>query len=614
MKKIVLMIIGVLFITILVAEDYLNEDFSSGVFPPTGWSIDDHSDNWDLNNSNNAGGSSPEARFNWIPQFNDTSRLISNMIDLTGVQNINIDFKHQVDNYSGYYDLEVLTRSNGGEWHSVWMITPLEDIPAETISITVNNEDVNNDNFQICWSFTGNSYNLNNWFIDDIHVYTPDEYDVMVTGISLDTQYEPGETIIPRSNIYNGGLYGVTFDMTCEIYVADEMLYTDTHIPITLAPGQTQLVTFDSFYLENENELYEVVSFTNLENDMNPYNDSFTKWINTYTIEREMVVLELGVGTWNPYSPGAVMGAEDLIENGHDVAAIEYHNGDPYANTSSNTRNTFYEITSFPTAVFDGVDHNSEGDHTQSLFDAYLPFYNNRKEIKTAFDIDIYGNHYYNDYELDVVVYKLAPVANANMILHVVLTESGIEYNWQGMDHLGFVERLMIPDAYGTSLEFDDLDSLNTELSFDLSSEWISDNCELVAFIQDIDTKEILQGSKILLTDLMPVSVNEDLLDETFSSLHGNYPNPFKSSTNISFSLAAKNAENAKIEIYNIKGQKIRSLECNIHDIASSTLMMHSITWDGTDNYRKKVTSGVYLYQIKMGECVSKTRKMILLK
>ena len=50
-------------------------------------------------------------------------------------------------------------------------------------------------------------------------------------------------------------------------------------------------------------------------------------------VDRNKVILEIGTGTWCTYCPGAAMGADDLVANGHPVAVIEYHNGDPFANT-----------------------------------------------------------------------------------------------------------------------------------------------------------------------------------------------------------------------------------------------------------------------------------------
>jgi hypothetical protein len=71
-------------------------------------------------------------------------------------------------------------------------------------------------------------------------------------------------------------------------------------------------------------------------------------------IQRDKVVVEIGTGTWCTFCPGAAMGADDLVANGHDVAIIENHNGDDYTNAASNARNSYYNIPGYPTAMFDG--------------------------------------------------------------------------------------------------------------------------------------------------------------------------------------------------------------------------------------------------------------------
>ncbi|HOH47413.1 MAG TPA: hypothetical protein PLX59_06185, partial [Candidatus Cloacimonadota bacterium] len=52
-----------------------------------------------------------------------------------------------------------------------------------------------------------------------------------------------------------------------------------------------------------------------------------------FAVPRELVVVEVGTGTWCGYCPGAAMGCHDLLENGHAVAVVKNHNGDSYANT-----------------------------------------------------------------------------------------------------------------------------------------------------------------------------------------------------------------------------------------------------------------------------------------
>lgn len=100
------------------------------------------------------------------------------------------------------------------------------------------------------------------------------------------------------------------------------------------------------------------------------------------------------------------------------------------------------------------------------------------------------------------------------------------------------------------------------------------------------------------------------------TELLGNFPNPFKPSgagrspaTTISFSLP-ENSKDAKVEIYNIKGQKIRTFNCHPELVEGQS----SITWDGTDENNQPVSSGIYFYQLKSGNNFSQIKQMLLLK
>ncbi|MCK4311259.1 MAG: T9SS type A sorting domain-containing protein, partial [Candidatus Cloacimonetes bacterium] len=99
-------------------------------------------------------------------------------------------------------------------------------------------------------------------------------------------------------------------------------------------------------------------------------------------------------------------------------------------------------------------------------------------------------------------------------------------------------------------------------------------------------------------------------------ALNQNYPNPFKSSTAISFNLNPNTLKDATVKIYNIKGQQVKTLECpdNIGIIAEATESLHHITWDGIDNNGKAVSSGIYFYRLEADDYKSKPRKMVLLK
>jgi len=88
--------------------------------------------------------------------------------------------------------------------------------------------------------------------------------------------------------------------------------------------------------------------------------------------------------------------------------------------------------------------------------------------------------------------------------------------------------------------------------------------------------------------------------------LYQNYPNPFNPSTKIEFKVPK--LEQVSIKIYNMLGQEIKTL-VNKKFMRGS----HFVEWDGTDNFGRKVSSGVYLYQMEAGEFVG-VKKGLLLK
>ena len=224
--------------------------------------------------------------------------------------------------------------------------------------------------------------------------------------------------------------------------------------------------------------------------------------LNAQQVERDMVVLEIATGTWCYYCPGAAMGAEDLIANGKDVAVVEYHSGDSYENSFGNYRNSYYNVSGIPDAHFDGIVHSPGGSHSQSLYSTYLPKYNQRKAIQSSFTINATGSSSgFVDFSTEITVEKVATSSASNIKLHVAITESEIQEYWQGMSELNFVERLMIPNQYGTAMDFTTNNTQVVNLDFSIEEDWVYDHCEMVVFLQNNTTKEILQGFKIPLSD-----------------------------------------------------------------------------------------------------------------
>jgi len=86
-----------------------------------------------------------------------------------------------------------------------------------------------------------------------------------------------------------------------------------------------------------------------------------------------------------------------------------------------------------------------------------------------------------------------------------------------------------------------------------------------------------------------------------------NYPNPFNPITTISFSLTTEITENTEIIIYNLKGQKVKTIPVTLSRDESSGI------WDGTDQKGKPVSSGIYFYKLRVGD-FHQVKRMMLLK
>jgi len=100
--------------------------------------------------------------------------------------------------------------------------------------------------------------------------------------------------------------------------------------------------------------------------------------------------------------------------------------------------------------------------------------------------------------------------------------------------------------------------------------------------------------------------------------LHQNYPNPFNPETTIQYDLPA--ASLVTIEIFNLVGQKIRTLVSSAHQGPGELRLV----WDGTDDQGAPASSGVYLYRLTIcnrtqnagssEEVFQQTQKMLFVK
>ncbi|MDP1621358.1 MAG: T9SS type A sorting domain-containing protein [Bacteroidales bacterium] len=243
---------------------------------------------------------------------------------------------------------------------------------------------------------------------------------------------------------------------------------------------------------------------------------SATIFMMAQTTPREMVVVEVGTGTWCTYCPGAAMGVDDLLANGKKVAVVENHNGDTYANAYSNARNSLYNITGYPTATFDGNQAVVGGSYTVSMYPNYLPKYNSAIAVASPVEMDMTETHTGLDYTITFTITKLGTVTATNVRLNFAVTQSHIMQNWQGQTHLEHVNRLMVPDQNGTLIDFTSGPVQTVVLNFSMLPAWPLEDCEFVAWLQNLDAGQgnitggtvkkwtTFQGLKRGVIDLVP--------------------------------------------------------------------------------------------------------------
>ncbi|MCD4818041.1 MAG: SMP-30/gluconolactonase/LRE family protein [Candidatus Cloacimonetes bacterium] len=118
----------------------------------------------------------------------------------------------------------------------------------------------------------------------------------------------------------------------------------------------------------------------------------------------------------------------------------------------------------------------------------------------------------------------------------------------------------------------------------------------------------------VLFIPLDVASENENTIEKPLVTNFSSYPNPFKlnseRNSNISFSFdLSSEIKNSIIEIYNMKGQKIKSIQ-----ISKKESVDKISAWDCKTDFGEKVSSGIYLSVLKSKNEIIASNKILLMK
>ena len=129
-----------------------------------------------------------------------------------------------------------------------------------------------------------------------------------------------------------------------------------------------------------------------------------------------------------------------------------------------------------------------------------------------------------------------------------------------------------------------------TNLTDDLKEDWISN----VWVNDDLNLYSYEQTGV----------AGSSLIEPGRGRLLTNSPNPFRPSTDISYTVARPGA--VSLAVYNLNGQRVKTL---VNGFASSG--SHRIAWNGCDDRGNQVPSGVYLYQLSSPDGTSVNRMIL---
>ncbi len=406
--------------------------------------------------------------------------------------------------------------------------------------------------------------------------------------------------------------YGLAVGANSGMYI-DDVIFNQMTVPeapmnlTVYYNGSDNLLNWDSptttpdSYLVTGNNLVVNQGITDtFYTDVNPYPQSYTYNVRAqynslgYShssndanvtvpggVNRNWVVFEVGTGTWCYYCPGAALACEDMEANGDSAASIEYHTGDSYVTTESEARVSHYNMTGIPTGVADGALRIEGGNHTTSLYPYYHQDYLQRKDRSALFTINLLATQTGTyDYSVQIDMIQMSNYYPGTKKLFTVVTESNIAQSWQGLTELNFVARLVLPNANGTNLDFSSQTQQTQTVNFSLNPTWVKDNCELVVFLQDATSDEIVQAAKIDMATVVSATVENPINIAI-------YPNP---ATN---DLFVRTTQTSSYQIINLLGQPLQSGQLtqtmNRIDVSSLSAGVYFITvTNGNDTQKVK--------------------------
>ena len=513
MKKTLLFIAALLMSASMFAQTrttFISEHFD-GTSAPAGWTVmGSGTSNWGISATQNAGGEANELVLVWSPQFNGTSRMVMPAVDLTGISSVVVSFKHALDNYTGSHTLGIATSSDGGATWNVGWQQNYSSSNSWSVTENVTTADMGNSNVQFCIFYTGNSYNINNWYFDDIEIFSMENLDLALNSINMNSTMGAGTAEVAFT-VQNKGLDAINqFKMGYQI---DEEEIVEQTFDVTLASLATQQFSFavPASFIPGSYNITVGITEVNGGDDDDPSNNVLEKVINVALGETQKIAMieHFSSSTCGP-CVSVNTGMSNLTNQAQNQGKFTYTkyqmnwpgNGDPYYTEEGGVRRQFYGVNAVPNVCLEGTNLGATTMTQAQLDNAYnTPSF---ADVRGSFNVD--GNNI--TVKVDFMAYYDMTVEKAFVTVNEKETHNNVGTNGETSFHHVFMKFLTSPS--GDALNIPAGEYQHFEFTQDMSGTHVEEmtDLEVSAWIQEYGTKEMLNSHFLYeYTDIHPYPV-----------------------------------------------------------------------------------------------------------
>ena len=498
MKKTLLLTIALFLSAVAFSQShvFLSESFDGENFPE-GWTLSETGkDNWEISVSNHAGGKPNELFLNnFPPLFNETTRVISPAVNLNGVDEVILSFRHCLNNnidaaiQQTPYVIGVATSTDMENWTTIWS-EEYKESGVYQIFEFINTTDLG-DNVHFSLFFTGANYMINGWVFDDIIIYSQDDTDLEMISLNFPEMSNYGEheisftvqnigiSAISSFEAKYEGIDGIvvseTFETNMESLEIKEFTFSEAAY---ITPGSYNLkVELTSVNGENDGNENNNIAEKNIEIGMGyaskvPMIEHFSSSTCSYCVEPNKIIKQV------------------LADNPGKYTYTKYPTkfpgmGDPYTTEEVKNRVNYYQVNGAPEFYLDGIWKAYEivsPDDIDSVFGS-----NTFLDVRGAFTVE--GNTI--NIIADFMSYIKIDSVRAFISINEKTTTENVATNGETEFH--HIMMKMLADDKGNPINLKAGEYKRLEFSYNMDSTFMEDinDLEVALWLQNHETHEI---------------------------------------------------------------------------------------------------------------------------